>query len=380
MSRPLSENVQPLTVKMPSQGNSWFNLPITRNVEPRFCWSHSGHYLSVDGTLIRSYNIANLFHAHPELDDWLLNEAVEDTVDYASNNSWDPTDDGFACASVKDGKIWLKKIRGERNQLTFGAGRHRNPQWSSDGHYLAYVVEEQDFRCEVMNLDSRRVHRLCGQRAVGWSPDGRRFACISTSRRNVNGGDSAFLVFDRDSVARIDPPPGETRLLDYATCAAWIGDSQIALGVPVTGGCGRTHVFNLDTHSLVTDWLPTANFVLSSSWPRRVAGQCSIFAPVDQYLVWAEATQDSFHVLKSTVSDKVCTAHGWSPKADKILFTRVSMRNPASSEIWVVNAGDTGLQHLADGYSPKWSPDGRYIAFLRLPQEKTYELWVMEVT
>jgi Tol biopolymer transport system component len=44
-----------------------------------------------------------------------------------------------------------------------------------------------------------------------------------------------------------------------------------------------------------------------------------------------------------------------------------------------VNIDDTGLQHLTDGYAPKWSPDGRYIAFLRSPQEKVYELWVMEV-
>ena len=52
---------------------------------------------------------------------------------------------------------------------------------------------------------------------------------------------------------------------------------------------------------------------------------------------------------------------------------------PHGYEICVVNIDGTGLQKLTDGFNPKWSSNGKYIAFLRSPQEKVYELWVMEV-
>jgi len=62
----------------------------------------------------------------------------------------------------------------------------------------------------------------------------------------------------------------------------------------------------------------------------------------------------------------------WSPDSTKLLFTR-------GEEMWIVNANDTGLQRLMEGYAPQWSPDGVHIAFLRSPQREVYELWAMRV-
>jgi len=99
----------------------------------------------------------------------------------------------------------------------------------------------------------------------------------------------------------------------------------------------------------------------------------------NEYLVWAETSQNGFHRVLQTKTKDILKVSGWSPDATKILFTRAKLGKPSSSEICVVNIDDTGLQKLTDGFNPKWSSDGRYIAFLRSPQEKVYELWVMEV-
>jgi Tol biopolymer transport system component len=62
----------------------------------------------------------------------------------------------------------------------------------------------------------------------------------------------------------------------------------------------------------------------------------------------------------------------WSPDLSKIAFAR-------GGSIWIVSSNDSQLQRLTEGYAPQWSSDGKHIAFLRSPQEKIYELWVMRV-
>ncbi|WP_119730902.1 protein kinase domain-containing protein [Thermomonospora amylolytica] len=55
----------------------------------------------------------------------------------------------------------------------------------------------------------------------------------------------------------------------------------------------------------------------------------------------------------------------WSPKKDRIAFTRWRA-GAETSEIWVMNADGSGLRRIGQGIVPRsrvaWSPDGRYLA------------------
>src|SRR5690606_38742050 len=72
----------------------------------------------------------------------------------------------------------------------------------------------------------------------------------------------------------------------------------------------------------------------------------------------------------------------WSPDGSRILFERTV---DGAKDIFSMNADVTGVANLTagvagDDYSPRWSPDGRFIAFV---SERNYtssgeDLFVME--
>lgn len=100
-----------------------------------------------------------------------------------------------------------------------------------------------------------------------------------------------------------------------------------------------------------------------------------------RFITWAHGPHDKGRRLESMrTTDSEYLVWGWSPDSTRILFTSIGFQS-YESQICVVNLDGSGLQRIDEGWNPCWSPDGKYIAFLRhnSPAGPEYEVWVTQI-
>ncbi|MGQ9629727.1 MAG: hypothetical protein ACUVXI_05330 [bacterium] len=59
----------------------------------------------------------------------------------------------------------------------------------------------------------------------------------------------------------------------------------------------------------------------------------------------------------------------WSPVDNRVLVTRLG-KGRGNEEIWMLDPDSGRMERLVDGFSPRWSPDGKKFSFLRYDKEK----------
>jgi Tol biopolymer transport system component len=72
----------------------------------------------------------------------------------------------------------------------------------------------------------------------------------------------------------------------------------------------------------------------------------------------------------------------WSPDGTRILFIRRVDHTTARREMWVVNADGTGLRKLSGAQNvvaADWAPDGFRIAMVRASRDRTLRIWTVGV-
>ena len=224
----------------------------------------------------------------------------------------------------RDTSIWVVAIDGGSapRRLSAEGFNSSSPRWSPDGSRLAFLSnrEGEGSRPQICSLSmsggEARVltHVKNGVTAFQWSPDGKRFAALSRTGPSDNAMPGARKS-DVRHYTHISYKFNDTGWYDDKRSHLWVLDASTGAGKQITSG---------------DDWNDTD--------PQ------------------------------------------WSPDSTRIAFvsdrTGTEYDNGHNKDVWVIAAEGGPLvkisDHEFDDTQPRWSPDGRQIAFAGQSQRRQF--------
>lgn len=263
--------------------------------------------------------------------------------------AWTP--DSRSLVYSMAGSLWRQKLDSTvSEQLTAGSGYDYQPSCSPDGHWVLYSSYLKDaIELWALNLDSQQTRQITFGGAVNveprFSPDGKRVAFVSTSYK---GHFHIFIgEFNHGELKNIQRITGETRTaqprfyyspIDHEISPAWTPD-----GTEIVFVSNHGHVYGTGGFWRVKAE-PGAEareiHYEETAWKARPD-----FSPDGKRLVYASYLGQTWHQLWLMPSE------GGDP--------------------FPLSYGDF------DNVNPRWSPDGKHIAFISNRGGNT-SLWVLE--
>lgn len=252
-----------------------------------------------------------------------------------SSLAWSP--DGNSLVYSMNGSLWRQDISSTiAEQLTAGPGYDYQPDWSPDGKSIVFVRYHNDaMEIQELELGTGQVHALTRGGAVNleprWSPDGSRLAFVSTQdtgRFHVFVGDivegtliASQLIEERESeVDRYYYSP-----FDHQLSPAWSPDGKSLVYVSnpeIPYGSGA-----IWTRSLAPDAEPELVRMEETSWKARPDwgpdGNRIIYASYlgrQWHQLWATTTQGNAEPFPLTYGDFDISSPRWSPDGKQVAY------------------------------------------------------------
>ncbi len=262
----------------------------------------------------------------------------------------------FAIGTLIVAAFYLNRVAGD--PVRDGA-----PSWSPDGAEIVFYSEQPDGKADlfVTEADGTGLRRVLetpyDEGGPAFSPDGRQIA-FDTDR---DGNFEIYVVgVDGSGLSRVTNHPGR----DVAP--AWAPDGRSLVFISDRAR-PEFDVFRVNLDGTGLERLTES----ASNWFPQ-------FAPVGPERIAMHVWRD-VHVLdlgtrqmaRLTTEPLDGMYPTWSPDASQIAF--MSARS-GRTEIFTMNADGTDQQLLVSmpsgsAIDPRWSPTGRHIAFVHVPEE-----------
>jgi TolB protein len=264
--------------------------------------------------------------------------------------TWSP--DGQELIYAMQGSLWRQRLgTTEAQELTSGPSYDYQPDWSPDGRLVVYSsYDGEAIELRVLDLETGESRALLSNGAVNveprWSPDGTRLAFVSTVH--------------------------EGRWHVFTARAAGQGlDSLTRITEDHHSGLPR-YYYSVYDHYLSPTWSPDGRELIFVSNRGRVYGTGGIW----RRDVQTGAAARELHYEETTWKARP----DWARDGRRVVYSGYHGRQ--WHQLWLLSADGGDPIQLTygefDATAPRWSPDGRRIAYISNETGNT-SLWVVEI-
>jgi TolB protein len=265
-----------------------------------------------------------------------------------SSVTWSP--DGSEVIFSMKGSLWRQRLNtATAEQITDGPGYDYQPDWSPDGRYIVFTKYFDDaLELWLLDMKTKQAKQITKTPAASleprWSPDGTRIAFVSTA---YNRYFHLFVMSIRDGI------PGEIERVTTETTTA-----------------AQRYYYSQVDHEISPTWSPDSKDLLFVYNHDRIYGTGGF---------WRQAAQPGAQPRIVFYEDTTWRARpDWSRDGKRIVYASYDRRQ--WHQLWMTTPEGGDPLPLTfgdyDNTAPRWSPDGRHIAFISNRDGNT-SLWIV---